>query len=136
MLQQLVIGNAADANASATKGWVVGHFMPEGLGQTGDFEIKIWHYNEPLNYGQKVFDGTEFFIVEAGSLRAELDIPDGSGGFSHREVKLNGATRDYIIIPPNCIKRVVATKTPSYGVTVRWPSAPGNNVVIREKGES
>ncbi|KKU68853.1 MAG: hypothetical protein UX89_C0001G0044 [Parcubacteria group bacterium GW2011_GWA2_47_16] len=135
MLQQLVIGNALKANASSTKGWVAGHFMPEGLGQTGDFEIKLWRYDEQPDYGQKTFGGTEFIIVERGALKLELEVPNASGSFDSCMVELKGSTRDYVILPPGCIKGVVVLEAPSYGVTVRWPSVSGSNVVVKEKGQ-
>jgi len=131
VLQQLVIGNAVKANASSTKGWVTGHFMPEGLGQTGGFEIKLWHYDSQPDYGQKAFAGTEFIIVERGVLKLELEVPNASGSFDSCTVELHDSNRDYVIVPPNCRKRVIILESPSYGVTVRWPSAPGTNVAIK-----
>ena len=130
MLQEIVIGNAAEALASSASGWVIGHFMKEAITHNEEFEIKIWHYDSQPDYGKKEFKGTEFIIVEKGGLRLELEIPDGQGVFSSRHVELKASTRDYIVIPPNCRKRVVVTEAPAYGITVRWPSGPGVNVVI------
>ena len=127
MPPQIIRGNARNANASQSKGWVVGHFISKGLCSSGGLEIKIWHYDGPIEYGVKTFKGTEFFIVERGALRVELDIPDGDGSFTSTQVVLKGNTRDYIVIPPNCKKRIVVLDAPSFGVTVRWPSAPGIN---------
>lgn len=125
MFQEIVLGNAVEAAASQTNGWVVGHFIPEGLGHTNDFEIKIWHYDSQPNYPPKILGGTEFIIVEKGTLVLELEIPDGQGGFIPRRIELKSSIRDYIIIPPGCKKRVVVAEAPSLGITVRWPSAPG-----------
>ena len=130
MPQKIVIGNAAEVAASSTKGWVTGHFMPEGLGQTGDFEIKFWRYDEQPDYGLKIFAGTEFVIVEKGVLTLKLEVPDGDGTFMPRTIELRGLTRDYVILPPGCRKEVIVTEAPSWGVTVRWPSSPGTNKVL------
>lgn len=130
MHSSVIVGNAVQAIASSTKGWVVGHFMPPGIAWSCDFEIKIWHYDNQPDYGQKLFGGTEFIIVEAGTLKLELEIPDGRGGFIHNSVDLKGSARDWVIIPSNCKKRVFVTEAPSYGITVRWPSVPGMNVVV------
>ena len=130
MIQQLIVGNAAEAAASKTKGWVTGHFIPEGLGHTGDFEIKLWHYDAQPDYGIKVFGGTEFIIVEKGVLTLKLEVPDGDGTFIPRTIELRGLTQDYVILPPGCKKEVIVAEAPSWGVTVRWPSVPGTNKVI------
>ncbi len=124
MLQEIIVGNAADAAASARKGWVVGYFIPEGLGNSKDLEIKIWHYDSQPNYGQKEFGGTEFIIVEKGTLRLMLEVPDGNGAFVPQAIELKGSNRDYVILPPGCKKQVRVIEAPSFGMTVRWPSVP------------
>lgn len=130
MHPSVILGSSAKSSASSQKGWVVGHFMSEGVAQTADFEIKIWHYSEPPDYGQKLFTGSEFIIVERGYLRLELEVPDGHGSYCSEQVELSGEFRGWVILPPNCKKRVMVTQVPSFGITVRWPSAPGTNVAV------
>ena len=128
MFSSIVVGNATQTLGLETKGWVVGH-MQHGPAYTPHFEIKIWHYDSQPNYGWKRFMGTEFIIVEGGMLTVELEIEDGDDVPAGKKFELKGSTREYIIIsPPNCKKRVLVTEAPAYGVTVRWPSAPGMNV--------
>lgn len=74
----VLLGTASEANGSSTKGWVVGHFMPDGLGRQSGLEVKLWHYNRDLDYPPKEFDGTEFIVVYGGTLRIEAVLPDGS----------------------------------------------------------
>jgi len=131
VLQEIVTGNAAQVVTSSTNGWVVGYFMPPGIAQSSNFEIKIWHYDEQPDYGQKTFHGTEFIIVEGGTLVFLLDVPDGHGNFIlDQAVELQGSAREWVILPPGCKKQVRVLKAPAYGITVRWPSAPGMNAVV------
>ena len=132
-IAQIVAGDAASAKASKNRGWIVGHFMPDGtLAHNTEMEIKLWHYDEDPNYGLKVFTGTEFIVVEKGTLLIELEIPSViAGELPHKHgITLRGASREWAIIPPNCTKRAIVIQAPAWGVTVRWPSAPGVNKVL------
>ena len=128
MTSSIVTGNAAQALGSKTGGWVVGYFAEQKLTHSPHFEIKIWHYDSQPDYGQKVFRGTEFIIVEGGVLTLELESDNGDDDSIVQKFELKGSARQYIIIPPNCKKRVWVTEAPTYGITVRWPSTPGMNV--------
>lgn len=121
----VVLGNSDSINGSATKGWAVGH-MQDGLTKSSDFEIKIWDYPEPFDYGKKSFAGTEFISISAGALKFELE-QDGKT----KTVILRASSRDYIVIPPNVVKQVIVYEAPAFGVTVRWPSVPGVNRVLQ-----
>ncbi len=82
-------------------------------------EVKMWHYDTDPDYGYKEFKGTEFISVEYGSL--EITLEDAQG--KRTSVILDGATRDYIIIPPGYKKNVRPVKIPTEGACVRWFSA-------------
>lgn len=108
-------------------GWVAGHFMPLGsLAHTDYLEIKEWYYSEPFDYGEKKFDGTEWFNVEGGALR--VLIRDGD---RIETVDLHSEGRACILLPPGTVKTVQVLKWPAWGVTVRWPSATDNNKIVK-----
>ncbi len=111
---------------SSDRGWIAGHMIPKtGLASTPAFEIKAWNYSEAINYGKKTFGGTEFIIIYGGRLRLILSV-----GKEFEFLELNGWEHEYIIIAPNVVKEVVVVESPAFGVTVRWPSAPGLNQVV------
>jgi len=122
----VIRGTAAEANASQTDGWVVGHFMPPGLGQRKDVEVKLWHYDVQPHYPVKVFGGTEFIVIYRGQIRIDIVLPDGK----EESCVLNGDRQDFVIFPPGTKKKVTTEAVPAFGVTVRWPSAPELNQVI------
>lgn len=123
-MKKVVLGNAKQANESPQRGWIVGH-MQEGLGHTNSFEVKVWHYDEPFEYGQKVFGGTELIIIYGGVLKFEFK--DGS----KFELIMKGESHDYCVIPPGVKKRVIVVEAPAFGDTIRWPSTPNLNQVIQ-----
>lgn len=125
MCKESVIRGSA-ATASERDGWVVGHFMPEGLANRTDFEVKLWQYDTSLEYPPKSFGGTELIIVYGGVLRIWTICTDGS-----RELYvLDGKKRDYVILPPNVAKTVSVVTGPAFGVTVRSPSGEGINKIL------
>lgn len=120
-IRGMILGTSDSVNQSSTKGWAAGH-MQTGIAESSDFEIKLWDYPQPFEYGKKLFVGTEFITVSGGALRLELEL-DGET----ESVILKGATRDYVIIPPGVTKKVIVHEAPAWGVTVRWPSGNGVN---------
>jgi len=121
---RLLCGNAVEANASKTKGWVVGH-MHDGLGKYEGAEVKLWRYEGPIDYGMKIFSGTEFIVIYGGELSIAVRHRDES-----REIVLRAEMQDYVILPPGTVKSVKVIRAPAFGVTVRWPSAPDRNKVL------
>ena len=127
----IVRGSSQEANVSSLmKGWVVGH-MHEGLTHTREFEIKHWHYDRPFEYGKKRFDGTEFIVIYGGILRFETEWKVEHGTETAIHI-LKGNHKEYIIFPPGITKTVIVVEAPAFGVTVRWPSAPGVNQVVQK----
>ncbi len=120
-----VRGTAAEANASLQKGWVVGHFMPPGVSQSDDFEVKLWHYDENPDYPFKEFDGTELIIIYGGMLEIEIEESE-----VFTQVVLDGTDHEYVILAPGTKKQVRVLQAPAFGVTVRWPSSDGRNKVL------
>lgn len=129
-----VRGNSKDANASDfMKGWVAGHMHTKegGTPLTGslEFEIKLWHYPGPIDYGKKSFGGTEFVVIYGGVLRFELE-QEMDGKIEKEVVVIHGEHHEYVIFPSGIKKTVVVVEAPAFGVTVRWPSKPGVNKVL------
>lgn len=125
MVHAVIRGTASECNTSATKGWIVGHFG-EDLQKSDGFEIKSWHYDSEPDYPAKQFNGTEFIIVYGGTLRINASVD----GKDFTDYVLSGEAQDYIIFPPGTIKTVHVPVTPSFGITVRWPSVPGGNIIL------
>lgn len=132
---EIVRGDSRKANTSDfMRGWVAGHMHTKEGGTllTGshEFEIKLWHYDGPINYGKKSFGGTEFIVIYGGTLRFELDQKVVDFGMETKIVTLLGLNHEYITFPPGITKEVVVVEAPAFGVTVRWPSGPGVNKVL------
>ena len=125
MQRETVIRGKA-SQTHATNGWIIGHFMPEGLSHRTDFEVKLWDYTKDLVYPPKVFGGTELIVVYGGTLHIAATFPDGSDTV----YVLDGNEHDYLILPPNVTKRVSVLTERVFGVTVRWPSGEGINKVL------
>ena len=122
----IIHGTMSEINESDFRGWVVGH-MHDGIANTNDLEIKLWHYAENPSYPTKKFSGTEVVIIFEGIIVFHFEK---DGVISTEE--LVGANREYIIIEPEVTKRVVVKDAPASGVAVRWPSGPGVNQVISQ----
>lgn len=122
---EVITGNSQQINLSSTKGWAVGH-MQNGLAHSVELEIKLWHYDQPFDYGQKLFAGTEFITIYGGVLKFELELPDGEKS----ELVLKGDKHEFVILPPGTKKRVIVVEAPAFGDTIRWPSAPNVSQVV------
>lgn len=119
MGEKIVRGNAAEANASERRGWVMGPFFSHDfLAHDPTHETKLWRYDTNPEYGVKGYHGTEFIVIYGGRLRLTVFFEDGK----REEYVLEGATHDYIILPPHR-KHVSAEVCPAFGVTVRWHTA-------------
>ena len=121
---KIIFGNATELCASAAKGWVVGHFA-EGEAHSEHVEIKLWRYDTLPDYPKKAFSGTEFIVIYGGALRIEGFVNEAR--FTYL---IEGASHDFIMLPPGTEKQVFLIRAPAYGVCVRWPSAPGLNNVL------
>lgn len=119
-----VLGNMNGANKTDAHGWIVGH-MAKGIANTDDVEIKLWRYDTNPEYPKKKFLGTECIVVFSGVITLFLE-KDGD----ELTIDLIGVNRDYVILEPGTIKKVVVKKFPAFGVTVRWPSAPNLNEMV------
>lgn len=131
MIQEIVRGNSKEANLSELmKGWIVGH-MHDGLVGTTEFEIKLWHYDEPFDYGKKSFGGTEFIVIYGGVLLFKI-AQNVNEKLRTKNITLQGNNHEYIIFPPDIVKTVIIEEAPAFGVTVRWPSGPDVNKVLQK----
>ena len=126
-------GTVADSNSDNFMcGWVVGH-MHNGLRHSPHFEIKQWRYDGPIDYGKKMFGGEgEYVIIFGGILRFDMEREIDGKLQTLQSLFLNGALREYVILPPGITKTVVVAEAPAYGVTVRWPSRPELNQVVHK----
>jgi hypothetical protein len=126
-LTGVIAGTAADVLDSPRKGWVVGNFM-DGLAKTENVEVKLWRYDSPFEYGVKIFHGPEFIAVFGGDLRIHIVGDDGQ----EQEWQIIGARPEFILIPPGLKRRVTCAAYPTFGVTVRWPSRPDAQTIVKE----
>ena len=125
MIKDIIRGTTKEANNSSfMKGWVVGH-MHEGIVGTPEFEVKLWHYSGPIDYGVKTFGGTELIVVYGG--RQKFIIEDEIG----EKATITLCEGEYLVFPPGIKKEVVVETWPAFGVCVRWPSGPGVNKVLK-----
>jgi hypothetical protein len=127
----IIRGNSQKANLDRfMKGWVVGHMHGDEVNGTPEIEVKLWHYEGPIDYGKKQFGGTELVVVYGGRLTFNTEtVVDGKVTAETFTVGSKDE-HEYIIFPPGTTKEVVVENAPAFGVTVRWPSGPGVNQVL------
>ncbi|GAB2864092.1 hypothetical protein GCM10022221_75210 [Actinocorallia aurea] len=113
------VGNAG-VDAPAERGWLMGHFMPEGDARhSTDVEIK-WGVHEPGDERAEWVRGesrTALLVLISGRFRVE--VPG-------RSVLLE-KQGDYIVWGKGVDHSWVAEEA-SVVLTVRWPSVPGYKV--------
>jgi hypothetical protein len=134
MNELTMTGNSKTAQDSKYYGWIIGHFMPEGLCNSTDVEVKLWLYHQSPDYGKKTFHGTELIIVTAGCLEIDIEYPE-EGGTKPKQrvsVRADALLHSYVLIPPGCTKNVSVADAPAQGICVRWPSKQGQSVIVEK----
>jgi len=110
-------------NYKETRGWICGHFIPEGIQKNSELEIKY----EVLKQGATSSphyhpQGTEVFIVVKGKLKFQLD---------GEEVTLNDG--DFVFMQSNVTEALLEVYEPTTLVSIRTPSIPNNKISKYEK---
>lgn len=111
-------------NYSSTKGWICGHFMPDGsIQKNSEMEIKY----EILNPGATSLPhyhpiGIEVCLVITGKIKLNIE---------GEEVTLTNG--DFVYMPKDITESLVEVYEPSIVVYARTPSVPNNKVVKEEK---
>ena len=109
-----VFGNAAQAS-SATRGWFMGHFMPESAGalRTSDVEVK-WFTHKKGDTRSAWADGSPVRTLNM-LIRGKFALL-----FPQRRVVLE-KEGDFVLFGP-CVAHSYETLEESLVLTVRWPS--------------
>lgn len=115
-MKDIYIGNTFDeGKANERRGWFIGHFMPEGLPQTRDVEVK-WGthpaHDEKTSCGVNATATTLSLLIEGQFV---LKFPELDCCV---QLEKQG---DYVIWAPGVAHTWKALK-PSTILTVRWPS--------------
>jgi hypothetical protein len=115
MTEEIYVGNAG-ADASADRGWLLGHFKPAGdIRHSDDVEIK-WGVHPPGDRRARWVTGerrTAMLMLISGRFRVELP---------GRDVLL-AKQGDYVVF--HGIGHSWEAEEESVLLTVRWPSIPG-----------
>jgi quercetin dioxygenase-like cupin family protein len=106
-------GNAK-ADSQHDRGWLVGHFVPEGIRSTGDVEIKWGIHPAGDKRAEWTHDDqrTTFVVLVEGEFR--VDLTEGSTVLSTQG--------DYAMWGPG-VDHSWEALADSVVITVRWPSA-------------
>ncbi len=125
MAEEIYVGNA-DIDAPEERGWLLGHFRPEGDARhSTDVEIK-WGVHPPGDERAAWVHGerrTALLVLISGRFRME---------FPGRDVVL-AKQGDYVVWGPG-VDHSWHAEEESVVLTVRWPSVPGYKVEAREAG--
>lgn len=109
-------GNAHD-DAGATRGWLVGHFLPPTAGVRANDAVEVKWFNHPAGDTREEWTSddqrTTLVMLIDGEFRIDL-----TGGTS--TLRRPG---DYVMWGPG-IDHSWAALAASTVLTVRWPSAP------------
>jgi len=123
--EDIYVGNA-NIDAPEERGWLLGHFMPEGDARhSTDVEIK-WGVHPPGDaraawvHGE---DRTALLVLISGRFRME---------FPGRDVVLS-KQGDYVVWGRG-VDHSWCAEEESVVLTVRWPSIPGYKVEAAETG--
>jgi hypothetical protein len=118
----IYVGNA-DADAPGNRGWLLGHFMPDGDARhSDDVEIKWGIHPEGDRRPQWVADEQRSALIVLVSGRFKLDLPG-------RSVVL-AKPGDYAVF--HGVSHSWYAEEASIVVTVRWPSLPGYGAPSQE----
>jgi hypothetical protein len=106
----------ADVDAPAHRGWLLGHFMPDGdARQSGDVEIKWGVHPAGEQRAQWTADERRSTVVVLVSGRFRVELPSRSVLLSQQG--------DYVVF--HGIGHSWLSEEASVTLVVRWPSVPG-----------
>lgn len=113
-------GNARE-DANPFRGWLLGHFVPEGLRHSDAVEVKWGTY--AAGFGESDWTacqtGTSLVVLASG--RHEIELP--------QQVVILEQPGDYLIWGPGVPRRWRALED-CVVMTVRWPSIPGDTMDV------
>ncbi len=113
-------GNARE-DANPFRGWLLGHFVPEGLRHSDAVEVKWGTY--AAGFGESDWTacqtGTSLVVLASG--RHEIELP--------QQVVTLEQPGDYLIWGPGVPHRWRALED-CVVMTVRWPSIPGDTIDV------
>jgi hypothetical protein len=115
MAEKIYVGNAA-ADAPLNRGWLLGHFMPEGDARHSDeVEVKWGVHPKGDERAQWVTVERRTALIMLISGRFRVDLPD-------RSVPL-ARPGDYVVF--HGVGHSWLAQEESVVLAVRWPSVPG-----------
>jgi hypothetical protein len=123
MADNIYVGSAS-ADAPANRGWLLGHFMPDGdIKHSNEVEVK-WGVHPPGDRRAEWVTGetrTALILLVSGRFRIE---------FPHRSVLL-AEQGDYVVFER--VEHSWYAEEASVIVGIRWPSIPGYAVELQPK---
>jgi quercetin dioxygenase-like cupin family protein len=110
-------------NYTGTKGWICGHFIPEGVQKNSELEVKYEVLNPgyafPPHYHPQ---GTEVILIIKGKLKIQIEGEDiilGDG--------------DFVFMQNNVTEAFLEVYEPTTVISIRTPSIP-NNKISKDRG--
>ena len=123
--EEIYVGNAT--TDAATRGWLLGHFMPTGDPRNSDaVEIKWGVHPAGEQRPGWVTDDPRSILSVLISGRFRIDLPDRSVVLARQG--------DYVVF--HGVNHTWQAEEESVVVSVRWPSLPGYNQVDPERRDS
>jgi hypothetical protein len=113
----LVTGNAA-RDGALSRGWFVGHFMPEGLPRSEQVEIKWGVHTRDETRSGWATSGTATTLSMLVRGRFRLTFETGE--------HLLARSGDYALWGPGVAHRWQSEEDDTVVLTVRWPSLAGD----------
>jgi quercetin dioxygenase-like cupin family protein len=109
-------GNAND-DATETRGWLVGHFLPPSAGVRADDTVEVKWFNHPTGDTRKEWTADDHRTTLVMLVNGEFRIDLTTGTSTLRR------PGDYVMWGPG-IDHSWTALADSTVLTVRWPSAP------------
>jgi len=121
--QEIYVGNAA-VDGATDRGWLLGHFRPDGdVRHSDDVEVK-WGIHEPGDHrAQWVAEERRSALVLLVSGRFRVDLPGRS--------VLLAKQGDYVLF--RGVSHSWEAEEASVVLSVRWPSVPGYTAAGRKQ---
>jgi len=105
-------------NYTETRGWICGHFIPEGIQKNSELEIKYEvlkpGFTSPQHYHPQ---GTEVILVIKGKLKVRIE---------GEEIILSDS--DFVFMQSNATEAFLEVYKPTTVISIRTPSIPNNKI--------
>jgi quercetin dioxygenase-like cupin family protein len=116
MVDGWTCGNAND-DAGATRGWLIGHFLPPTAGVRANDTVEVKWFNHPAGDTRQEWTADDQRTTLVMLIDGEFRIDLTAGTSTLRQ------SGDYVMWGPG-IDHSWTALTDSTVLTVRWPSAP------------